>query len=96
MTTDKNGSRSHEMNPRAWTEAILRRIVGIRRMMDVLTDEVDQLGALMLHYTHGDTRHHDQREREPGPEAPSGPAPQEEARPQGTPVSFKNAPWRRK
>ena len=83
MTTDKNGSRSHEMNPRAWTEAIL-------------PDEVDQLGALMLHYTHGDTRHHDQREREPGPEAPSGPAPQEEARPQGTPVSFKNAPWRRK
>lgn len=55
---------------RAWVNEATRRLAGIRQLVDVITDEVDGLGRLMVQYIHGDPGHPHERKREPGPTTP--------------------------
>lgn len=99
MNPDKNGPSRPEINPRAWTRTLLRKVAGVRALVQALAEEVDELGREVVRYIHGDTGNHDQRERQPGQEgadvAEAAKAPQDPSAAQIR-QALNAAPWKRR
>ena len=62
----RTGGRPRTTSRAPWDEAA-RRLAGIRRLIDAITEEVDDLGRLMVQYIHGTPGNPSERIRQPGP-----------------------------